>query len=58
MEGSVRETSGGPLAPPRFDNLYRAFQATVDQLGDAPALRWGDGESMSWSELSARAARG
>ncbi|HEU0019800.1 MAG TPA: AMP-binding protein, partial [Thermoleophilaceae bacterium] len=58
MEGSVREASGGPLAPPAHDNVYRAFQATVAALGDAPALRWGDdGESLSWNELAARAAR-
>src|SRR5688572_26463824 len=29
---------------------------TVERLGDQTALRWGDGETMSWNELRARAA--
>ena len=52
------EASGGPLAPPAHDNLYRAFETTVAALGDTAALRWGDdGESLSWNELGDRAAR-
>ena len=54
---SAREASGGPLAPPAHDNVFRAFQATVAALGDATALRWGDDQTLSWNELSARAAR-
>jgi long-chain acyl-CoA synthetase len=53
-----REASGGPLAPPAHDNVFRAFQATVAALGDLPALRWGDDDrTLSWSELSAQATR-
>jgi len=55
---SLKETSGGPLAPPAHDNVFRAFQATVATLGDAPALRWGDDDqTLSWNELSAQATR-
>jgi long-chain acyl-CoA synthetase len=57
MGDSVRETRGGPLEPPRHDNVFRAFQATVAELGDAAALRWDDDRSSSWNELSARAGR-
>jgi long-chain acyl-CoA synthetase len=57
MGDSVRETSGGPLAPPRHDNVFRAFQATVAELGDAAALRWDRDQSLSWKELAARAGR-
>jgi long-chain acyl-CoA synthetase len=51
-----RYASGGPGAEPAADNLAKAFHATVERLGDAPALRWGDDETMSWNELRARAA--
>jgi long-chain acyl-CoA synthetase len=53
---SVRESSGGQLAPPEHDNVYRAFQATVATLGDATAVRWDDGE-LSWNELRDQATR-
>jgi hypothetical protein len=29
MGDSVSEASGGPLAAPEHDNLFRAFEATV-----------------------------
>ncbi len=51
------EASGGPLAPPEHDNVFRAFEATVATLGDAPALRWDDDQSIGWNELRDRAAR-
>jgi long-subunit acyl-CoA synthetase (AMP-forming) len=54
---SRREISGGPLAPPEHDNVYRAFQATVATLGDATAVRWDDDGTLSWNELSAQATR-
>jgi long-chain acyl-CoA synthetase len=54
---SRRETSGGQLAQPQHDNVYRAFQATIATLGDAAALRWDDDESLSWNDLGARSAR-
>jgi long-chain acyl-CoA synthetase len=57
MEGSAREATGGPLEPPAHDNVFRAFQATVAELGDAAALRWDEDESLSWNELAARARR-
>jgi long-chain acyl-CoA synthetase len=53
---SVRESSGGQLAPPEHDNVFRAFQATVAMLGDATAVRWDDGE-LSWNELRDQATR-
>jgi long-chain acyl-CoA synthetase len=57
MGDSVRDATGGPLAAPRHDNVFRAFQATVAELGDAAALRWDDDQSLSWNELAARAGR-
>jgi long-chain acyl-CoA synthetase len=54
---SRRESSGGPLEPPAHDNLYRAFEATVATLGDAAALRWDDGQAISWNELRDRSTR-
>jgi len=52
-----REASGGPLAPPQHDNVFRAFEATVATLGDAPALRWDDDRSIGWNDLRERAVR-
>jgi long-subunit acyl-CoA synthetase (AMP-forming) len=52
-----RAASGGPLAPPAHENLYRAFEATVATLGDAAALRWGDDQTVSWNDLRSRATR-
>jgi len=54
---SLSSSSGGPLAPPAHDNVYRAFEATVATLGDAAALRWDDDQSIGWNELRERSAR-
>jgi len=54
---SRRESSGGPLAPPAHDNVFRAFEATVATLGDATALRWDDDQSIGWNDLRDRATR-
>ncbi len=53
---AVRHASGGPGHAPPAQNLAKAFQMTVERLGDRPALRWGEGETMSWNELRAQAA--
>ena len=53
---ALRHASGGPGAEPPAKNLAKAFQMTVERLGDGSALRWGDGESMSWNDLRSQAA--
>jgi long-chain acyl-CoA synthetase len=50
-----RHASGGPGGEPEAPNLARAFQSTVERLGDRTALRQGE-ETMSWNELRAKAA--
>jgi long-subunit acyl-CoA synthetase (AMP-forming) len=55
---SVREASGGPLSPPETDSLYRAFETTVERLGDAVAIRTdGDEQTVTWNELAAWSRR-
>ncbi|MDQ3102889.1 MAG: AMP-dependent synthetase/ligase [Actinomycetota bacterium] len=56
MTTALRHASGGPGAEPPAKNLAKAFQMTVERLGDGSALRWGDGESMSWNDLRSQAA--
>jgi long-subunit acyl-CoA synthetase (AMP-forming) len=51
-----RHASGGPGGEPEAPNLARAFQATVERLGDSTALREGD-RTMSWNELREQARR-
>ncbi len=51
-----RHASGGPAGEPPAQNLAKAFQMTVERLGDDSALRWGEDGRMSWNELRARAA--
>lgn len=51
-----RHASGGPGGEPEAPSLAVAFQATVDRLGDAVALRQGD-RTMSWNELRGDARR-
>ncbi len=51
-----RHASGGPGGEPEAANLASAFQATVERLGDAVALREGERE-MSWNELRRDARR-
>jgi long-chain acyl-CoA synthetase len=56
MEVSTAEryASGGPGTEPPARNLYEAFLATVDRLGDAPAIRAPHGYSISWNGLRRR----
>jgi len=56
MTTALRHASGGPGAEPPAKNLAKAFQMTVERLGEGSALRWGDGESMSWNDLRSQAA--
>jgi len=52
---AVRHASGGPGAEPPAPNLAKAFQMTVERLGEGTALRWGE-DSMSWNGLRKQAA--
>ncbi len=52
---SARHASGGPGGEPEAANLAKAFQATVERLGDDIALRDADRE-VTWNELRAQAA--
>src|SRR4051812_47045152 len=50
-----RQASGGEAPAPDYDNLYEAFQACVERLGDEIALRTVDDEvALSWNDLSDR----
>ena len=52
-----RYASGGPGKGLYAENLPLAFKATVERLGDDPAISWFEGdeqESMSWNELADR----
>ena len=49
-----RHASGGPGGEPEAPNLAKAFHATVERLGDAPAISSGE-DSISWNELRAQA---
>jgi long-chain acyl-CoA synthetase len=51
----VREASGGSGSDARHKNLYEAFQATVERLGDDPAIVASEEQvELSWNELSQR----
>ncbi len=54
-----RHASGGPGGEPEAPNLAKAFHATVERLGDSPAICSGD-DTISWNELrdQARAVAG
>jgi long-subunit acyl-CoA synthetase (AMP-forming) len=53
-----RYASGGPMPPLVADNLFKAFEATADRLGDDLAIRDGAREKeLSWNEVRALAAR-
>ncbi|HMJ73025.1 MAG TPA: AMP-dependent synthetase/ligase [Solirubrobacterales bacterium] len=58
MEVSSAESyvSGGPAAELQAQNLYEAFAATVERLGDDVALRSGE-ETLTWTELAAQVGR-
>src|SRR5687767_14890479 len=62
MEATTAEryASGGPGKGLYAQNLPLAFRATVERLGDDPAIVWYEGSeerSLSWNEFSQRAAR-
>jgi long-subunit acyl-CoA synthetase (AMP-forming) len=48
--------SGGPAPELEVSSLYEAFITTVEELGDAVALRSGD-SAQSWNELSSQVGR-
>ena len=55
-----RFASGGPGKGLYAENLPLAFRATVERLGDDPAIAWFAGdeqESMSWNEVADRVRR-
>ena len=52
-----RHASGGPGKEPQHRNLFEAFVATVDRLGDDVAIPTENDEvAISWNELRGRAA--
>ena len=62
MEATTAERSatGGPGRALFAQNLPLAFKATVDRLGDDPAIIWYEGDeerSASWDEFAARVNR-
>jgi long-chain acyl-CoA synthetase len=56
MEVSTAEryASGGPGSEPPARNLYEAFLATVERLGDDPAIVAPDDYSIGWNDLRSR----
>ena len=56
MEVSTAEryASGGPGKEPPARNLYEAFLATVERLGDDDAIVGPDDYSISWNDLRSR----
>jgi long-subunit acyl-CoA synthetase (AMP-forming) len=53
-----RYASGGPMPPLVADNLFKAFEATADRLGDDLAIRdEARGTELSWNEVRALAGR-
>ena len=62
MEATAAEryASGGPGRDLYAQNLAMAFQATVDRIGDDPAIRTGDGDDevvITWNELREQVGR-
>jgi long-chain acyl-CoA synthetase len=56
MEVSTAEryASGGPGTEPPARNLYEAFLATVERLGDDPAIKAPDDYAIGWNDLRKR----
>ncbi len=53
-----RYASGGPGKEPEHDNVYHAFLATTERLGDDVAIRTEDDSvSWSWNDLAAKVKR-
>jgi long-chain acyl-CoA synthetase len=58
VKTAERYAGGGPLRKMPADNLHKAFEQTVERLGDDPAILNADGEvEMSWNALRDRVAR-
>src|SRR6476619_3898844 len=60
MESATAEryASGGPGKPLGAESMFRALEATVERLGDEPAIRTvDDSVVITWRELRDRAAR-
>src|SRR5688500_12205474 len=62
MEATTAEryASGGPARDLYAQNLALAFEATVDRIGDDPAIRMGEGDDeivLTWNEVRAKVAR-
>ncbi len=62
MEATTTEryASGGPARDLYAQNLALAFEATVDRIGDDPAIRMGGGDDevvLTWNEVRAKVAR-
>jgi long-subunit acyl-CoA synthetase (AMP-forming) len=53
-----RHASGGPAKEPAAANLYEAFLASAERLGDATFIRTGDDAvAWSWNDVAARVRR-
>jgi long-chain acyl-CoA synthetase len=53
-----RYASGGPGKEPEHENVYHAFLATTERLGDDVAIRTEDDSvAWSWNELAAKVRR-
>ncbi len=62
MEATTAEryASGGPSRGLHAQNLALAFEATVERIGDDPAIIFGEGDEQrtySWDEVAARVRR-
>ena len=62
MEAATTEryATGGPARDLYAQNLVRAFESTVERLGDDPAIRQGEGDDevvITWTELRDKVGR-
>jgi long-chain acyl-CoA synthetase len=58
VKTAERYASGGPMPPLAADNLFKAFEATAERLGDDLAIRDEARErELSWAEVRELAAR-
>jgi long-chain acyl-CoA synthetase len=60
LKTAERYATGGEAKGLYAQNLAKAFAATVERLGDDPAIIWHEGEeerSISWSEFAERVSR-
>jgi long-chain acyl-CoA synthetase len=52
-----RYASGGPAKEPQASNVYEAFAANAERLGDTPFISTDDGVAWTWKEVAARVKR-